>query len=327
MVENDAFYIDVTPDDAARAALRTWPEQEEDDAWQAAADALSDNSSDSHSSSVGGANSPSHSAPISSLPPAPLFAPWGMPRGSHRDRYPSRPPNSRRRSDAALDAVLDGLDSERRTRDSTPAAGGSELPPPPAPLSVPAAAPVLAPDFECGMFWDYENISLPRGMDGAVASNRLREVCLRFGRLVERRVYHDPAKVNSVQEHNRSALDMAGFTLVDCPTRNLKETIDKKIIVDVMHFALTRVARQQPACVVLLTNDGDYAYMLARLRDLQVRAVVILTSPALPTPPPLLPRGRYEQSSSIVRATPHRRYSLRATAPSRGEPTCCAARW
>ena len=35
---------------------------------------------------------------------------------------------------------------------------------------------------------------------------------------------------------------MAGFTLVDCPTRNLKETIDKKIIVDVMHFALTRVA-------------------------------------------------------------------------------------
>lgn len=109
------------------------------------------------------------------------------------------------------------------------------------------------------MFWDYENISLPRGMDGAVASNRLREVCLSFGRIVERRVYHDPAKVNSVQEHNRSALDMAGFTLVDCPTRNLKETIDKKIIVDVMHFALTRVARAQPACVVLLTNDGDYA--------------------------------------------------------------------
>ena len=158
----------------------------------------------------------------------------------------------------------------------------STVPPPPlplpAPVDLPFTASVLAPDIECGLFWDYENISLPRGMDGAHASNRLREVCLRFGRLVERRVYHDPDKVNSVQQGNRSALDMAGFTLVDCPARNLKETIDKKIIVDVMHFALTRVARHQPACVVLLTNDGDYAYMLSRLRDLQVHAVVIYTT-------------------------------------------------
>ena len=138
-------------------------------------------------------------------------------------------------------------------------------------------APAIAPDFECGLFWDYENISLARGMDGAETSNRLREVCLRFGRLIERRVYHDPEKVNSVQHGNRSALDTAGFTLVDCPARNLKETIDKKIIVDVMLFALTRVARQQPACIVLVTNDGDYAYMLSRLRDLQVRCIVIYT--------------------------------------------------
>eukprot|EP00966_Prymnesium_polylepis_P151831 3507725-Prymnesium_polylepis.1 len=68
---------------------------------------------------------------------------------------------------------------------------------------------------------------------------------------------------------------MAGFTLVDCPSRNAKETVDKKIIVDVMYFALTRVARQQPACVLLLTSDGDYAYMLSRLRDLKVLVVVV----------------------------------------------------
>ena len=150
---------------------------------------------------------------------------------------------------------------------------------PPTPLLVPPLDPVpsrvLAPDTECGLFWDYENISLPKGVHGADASNCLRETCLRFGRLVERRVYHDPEKVNSVQLGNRSALDMAGFTLVDCPTRNLKETIDKKIIVDVMHFALTRIARHQPASIVLVSNDGDYAYMLSRLRDLQVHVVVI----------------------------------------------------
>lgn len=51
-----------------------------------------------------------------------------------------------------------------------------------------------APDVECAIFWDYESIELPSQLVGAEASNRLREVALRFGRLVERRLYHDPNK-------------------------------------------------------------------------------------------------------------------------------------
>lgn len=128
---------------------------------------------------------------------------------------------------------------------------------------------------EVGLFWDYENLAVPRGHDAAEASNALRTLSLRFGRLVERRVYHDPSKIQSVAPHDRSRLDSAGFTLVECPTRNEKETVDKKIIVDVMHFAITRASRAQQACVVLLTNDGDYSYMLSRLRDLQVKVVVV----------------------------------------------------
>ncbi len=73
----------------------------------------------------------------------------------------------------------------------------------------------------------------------------------------------------------RASLDMAGFTLVDCPTRNEKETLDKKIIVDVMRFAYSRVNRKQDACVILLSNDGDYAYLLSLLRDIEVQVVVI----------------------------------------------------
>lgn len=224
--------------------------------------------------------------------------PFGNQRSSRTQprsaRQTVQPPEALQDVDwqAAADALSSNSDSDgdsgRGGCNASPTHSPTPCLPASAPVPVPPLAPLLpltiaplpapapAPDFECGIFWDYENISLPRAMDGAEASNRLREVCLRAcGRLVERRVYHDPEKVNSVQPHNRSALDMAGFTLVDCPARNLKETIDKKIIVDVMHFALTRVARQQPACVVLLTNDGDYAYMLSRLRDLQVRAVVI----------------------------------------------------
>lgn len=128
---------------------------------------------------------------------------------------------------------------------------------------------------EVGLFWDYENLAVPRGHDASDASNRLRTLSLRFGQLVERKVYHDPSKIQSVAPQDRSRLDSAGFTLVECPTRNEKETVDKKIIVDAMHFAITRACRAQQACVILLTNDGDFAYMLSRLRDLQVKVVVV----------------------------------------------------
>lgn len=78
----------------------------------------------------------------------------------------------------------------------------------------------------------------------AIISNRLRELALRFGALAERRVYHDPSKTHSVVAQSRKYLDAAGFTLVDCPAHNAKESIDKKIIVDVMHFVMSRPASQ-----------------------------------------------------------------------------------
>eukprot|EP00966_Prymnesium_polylepis_P251781 5820716-Prymnesium_polylepis.1 len=56
------------------------------------------------------------------------------------------------------------------------------------PLSV---QPTVA-DVDVGLYWDYQNIGLPKGQDAATASNRLRDISLRFGNLVERRVYSDP---------------------------------------------------------------------------------------------------------------------------------------
>ena len=43
-----------------------------------------------------------------------------------------------------------------------------------------------------------------------------------------------------------------------------KETVDKKLIVDAMQFGMS--ARERPLGVVLITGDGDYAYLLSRLR-------------------------------------------------------------
>ena len=51
--------------------------------------------------------------------------------------------------------------------------------------------------------------------------------------------------------------------------------VDKKIIIDVLMYAWERAARGQAACVVLVTNDGDYA--------VRPRPMLHMLSTALPT--------------------------------------------
>lgn len=131
----------------------------------------------------------------------------------------------------------------------------------------------MPPDV--GLFWDYENIKRPRTVDTYTVCTRLRDHFRDAGRLCERRLYYDSRKQAEVAT-DREGFDMSGFTLVDCPTRNRKEMVDKKIIVDVMSFAWERLRQGgTPPLVVLLTSDGDYAYMLNRLRDFGVQTALV----------------------------------------------------
>ena len=123
------------------------------------------------------------------------------------------------------------------------------------------------------IFWDFENVVVPNWCKASAAANAIREVVLPHGRITERRLYYDSAKATSSTD--RIGLDLSGFTLVDCPTRGTKETLDKKLIVDVMHTAWEKRARDAAITVVLITSDGDYAYTIARLRDIGVKTVVI----------------------------------------------------
>ena len=78
------------------------------------------------------------------------------------------------------------------------------------------------------------------------------------------------------EEHtDRVSLDQGGFTLVDCPARGAKETLDKRMIVDIMAFAFNNVSQRTPSCVVLITSDGDYSYSIAKIRDLGIKTIVI----------------------------------------------------
>jgi hypothetical protein len=119
-----------------------------------------------------------------------------------------------------------------------------------------------------------ENVKIPSGYRASEATNAIRSATASYGRLWEKRLYFDSRKASEVKT-DRLNLDLSGFTLVDCPTRGKKETLDKKMIVDILGFAWERVSRGISACVVLISSDGDYSYTLSKLRDIGVCTVVI----------------------------------------------------
>ena len=127
--------------------------------------------------------------------------------------------------------------------------------------------------IEIAVFWDYQNTPLPREVKPAEAAKlipanaeSLPSVAGRRCRISMRRVYYDTDKFRGVPA-DPSGLDSSGFDLVHTPTRNMKETVDKKLIVDLLTFAWEVSERGGQPCVVLITSDGDYAYTLSKLND------------------------------------------------------------
>mmetsp|Transcript_16995 Transcript_16995/g.44287 ORF Transcript_16995/g.44287 Transcript_16995/m.44287 type:complete len:485 (+) Transcript_16995:62-1516(+) len=143
-----------------------------------------------------------------------------------------------------------------------------------------------------GIFWDFENVKLEDGWSGPRTVNRIRDTVLAKlppgSKIDEMRLYFDTekaeqnalAKADVCMGHSdnhplsfKAGMDLSGFTMVDCPTRNTKETLDKKIIVDCMGFGMK--PSDMPATVVLISGDGDYSYMLSVLRNRRVTSLVI----------------------------------------------------
>ena len=176
-----------------------------------------------------------------------------------------------RRFAASQDFLMsdDGPPRPRRTRSADGGHSG--------PLS-----PTMA-FAEVGLYWDFENVGLGAGFSMADLAALLARV-RGYGRLHESRLYYDSCKASSegfLSKH-RELVERLGVTLVDCPTSDKKEAIDKKIIVDCLVWALGRL-RLQPACVVLMSSDGDFAHMLSRLEQNGVRTIVIGRSAVLRT--------------------------------------------
>jgi len=135
----------------------------------------------------------------------------------------------------------------------------------------------IMPEKQTAVFWDWENCPLPAEVSPAAAAKAIQSAVSEHidgSRIEMRRVYFDPLKAQQ-RPRDPSGLDSSGFDLVHTPTRNMKETLDKKLIADVLTFAWDCSSGGGKPCVVLITSDGDYAYTLAKLQDRCVFNVVM----------------------------------------------------
>jgi len=130
-----------------------------------------------------------------------------------------------------------------------------------------------------GIFWDGENVAIPRTYGAGMASNDIDLAVGKHGSILDKSYYYG-SQSQSLSSIVRNDLAGAGWRLVDCPAPTCadKETVDKKIIVDVMMFVHQHDQPGVVCTVVLLSGDGDYSYMISRVKGLGVNVVVIYDS-------------------------------------------------
>ncbi|KAG9004666.1 hypothetical protein FRB90_010791 [Tulasnella sp. 427] len=110
-------------------------------------------------------------------------------------------------------------------------------------------------------------------MNGCETANRIRQLGQRYGSVIAFRAYLDQ-KVTPYSTTLRSQLQSSGVSLTDCPRpdRARKEVADKMILADMMAFAYDN---PQPAVVILISGDGDFAYAVSVLRS-QLYSVILV---------------------------------------------------
>ena len=125
------------------------------------------------------------------------------------------------------------------------------------------------------LHWDYENAPVPRGASVLYVLGEMRKAIHdRFGVLLDAYVYADTQKVTPSR---RQELAMCGLDIIDCSREAGKaNTVDFRIIAR----SMAELARPIPAgakrsAVVVVTGDGDYAYTLSKLGNLEVDTMLV----------------------------------------------------
>lgn len=126
-----------------------------------------------------------------------------------------------------------------------------------------------------GVFWDIENVPVPRQRSGTDVVNALH---LQLSPLGQRIQMFACANLGNgggqLSQKRRGELSRAGVRLHDA-VRDGKDVADKLLVADIMDFALDF---KPPATIVLISGDVDFAIVLARLKLRGYRIVLVLPS-------------------------------------------------
>lgn len=138
---------------------------------------------------------------------------------------------------------------------------------------------IARPTKEVAIFWDYENVQIPsRCTSPLQACMAISKAAAKHGVIQQRRVYADYSREDSTNMSRLGAdISESGFDLVSTPRRaaKKKETLDRKMINDIIFFAWDVLFRGGEPCVILITSDGDFAYTINKLRDRGASNVVM----------------------------------------------------
>ncbi|MFX1514314.1 MAG: NYN domain-containing protein, partial [Promethearchaeota archaeon] len=119
------------------------------------------------------------------------------------------------------------------------------------------------------VFWDIENCQPPSIISGTSLVQDLRLSLLEFGSIRQIRAYAD---LKLLKGSLRLELQRSGIQLLDVPSTK-KDSADKMMLTDMLMFALDYPPPQR---IVLISGDQDFAYTLARLRNIGYEIVLII---------------------------------------------------
>ncbi|XP_056857273.1 uncharacterized protein LOC130506611, partial [Raphanus sativus] len=120
------------------------------------------------------------------------------------------------------------------------------------------------------VWWDVENCGVPKGCEG-------HKIALNIKSALEKMKYCGPVTINAYGDINQmrfsvqQALSSTGVSLNHVPP-GVKDGSDKKIFVDMLLWAMENRA---PANIMLISGDGDYSYVLHRLRMMGYNVLLV----------------------------------------------------
>jgi hypothetical protein len=133
---------------------------------------------------------------------------------------------------------------------------------------------------EVAIFWDLENCSIPSGVTATEAIVRIREllVCLGIGDLeIEKFIVYANTRLITIIPDEEAKLN--NVTKIPVLTTG-KDSADKRIIADMLLFALDTFNKSTPSCevypvLIVVSTDIDFFYSLQQLRERGAYTVVI----------------------------------------------------